>query len=100
MEKGDNAKKLAIGLRQYRIRQRLTQRELCRLAGVALATVRCIEQGKSNPQMSTLIRLSEVLHCQPDDLIFKQKELFTQHRAVRRRKGDDEPLIRANIAKM
>jgi len=90
MEKGENAKKLAIGLRQYRIRQRLTQRELCRLAGVALATVRCIEQGKSNPQMSTLIRLSDVLHCQPDDLIFKQEELFTQHRAVRRRKGDDE----------
>ena len=85
MEKGENAKKLAIGLRQYRIRQRLTQRDLSRLAGLALATVRCIEQGRANPRMSTLIRLSDILHCQPDDLIFKQEELFTQHRAVRRR---------------
>jgi len=90
MKKGENAKKLAIGLRQYRIRQRLTQRDLCRLAGISLTTIRCIEQGKSNPQMSTLIQLSDVLHCQPDDLITRGQDLFANRRITQRRKGDDE----------
>ena len=91
MEKEENAKKLAIGLRQYRIRQRLTQVDLSRVTGVALGTVRSIEQGRSNPKMSTLIRLSDVLQCQPDDLIFKHKELFTHHKSVRKKYKKRKP---------
>ncbi len=40
---------------------RITQEHLAELAGVGLRTVKAIESGKSNPTVSTLMKLADVL---------------------------------------
>lgn len=57
-----------VGLREARLRKLLSQRELARRAGVALATVTNIELGKIRPHPSTLRKLADALGVEPEEL--------------------------------
>lgn len=52
-----------------------SQEKLAEKAGVSLRTVQRVENGKTDPQGDTLVRLAEALDVSPDDLVeWKQKE--------------------------
>ena len=80
----------AIGerLKQIRLRNRLSQRQLARQSGVANATISQIESGKLNPTVSMLkkvldgipLRLSEFFSDEPDapDRVFFRADELTE----------------------
>ena len=80
----------AIGerLKQIRLRNRLSQRQLARQSGVANATISQIESGKLNPTVSMLkkvldgipLRLSEFFSDEPDapDRVFFRANELTE----------------------
>lgn len=55
---------------ELRKKNRLNQSELARAVGVTRFAINSIEKGRFSPGLSLLVRLSEVLHCKVDDLIF------------------------------
>lgn len=57
------------GLKKARKKRGISQEKLSQLMGVTLKTVMNWEQGISNPDLETLIRLSEVLNCDLDYLV-------------------------------
>lgn len=75
-------------LKQIRLRNRLSQRQLARQSGVANATISQIESGKLNPTVSMLkkvldgipLRLSEFFSDEPDapDRVFFRADELTE----------------------
>lgn len=56
-------------LRRLRTDKRLSAKDLAKASGVSLAQIYCLENGKTKqPQLQTLIRLADVLDCNPSDL--------------------------------
>ncbi len=60
---------LAVALREYRERKKLTQKDLAQLCGVTQTTISEIENGKANPTIDVLARISEALAVPPSALL-------------------------------
>lgn len=58
-----------VKLREIRVEKQLTQKRLADISGVAREVINRIENGKSNPDTMTLIRLAKALDCKLDDLV-------------------------------
>jgi len=56
------------GLRHWRLKSALSQRDLARLSGVAASTIARAEQGKET-HPSTMGKLAKTLKCAPSDLM-------------------------------
>lgn len=54
---------------ELRIEQGLTMAELARRAGINMQTLRKIENGHSNPQMMTVLKLCAALGVSSNDII-------------------------------
>lgn len=57
-------------LRETRQNQKLTIRDLARLAGVSISTISRIETGESDPTLSMMCRLCKALHAKLDDVFY------------------------------
>lgn len=56
-------------LKQLRIQNGLTRRELAELTGISIRTVEGYEQGLREPKQKTINSLADVLEISPDELI-------------------------------
>lgn len=56
-------------LKQLRSERGLTQAQLARKLGVSASAVGMYEQGRREPDASTLARLADVLRCSTDELL-------------------------------
>lgn len=54
----------------YRFERGLGERELARMVGVAQATLRQWESGRSNPNFDNLVKLSQIFGVHYRDLIY------------------------------
>lgn len=70
----------AIGNRllSFRKRMGMTQIEVAEAAGLADRTYADIERGSVNMRTETLLRICEVLHITPDDILTQNSELYAQ----------------------
>lgn len=59
------------GIRKFRCRRGLRQRELAEMVGVTRLTIARYESGARKPDVYTLKRIAEALECTVDDLIGK-----------------------------
>lgn len=65
----DDAEKLGDNLKEIRTRKNITQTELAKTLGVDKSFVSNIENGKTNPTLSTLTSLAKALGVQTDHLL-------------------------------
>ncbi|HHW43811.1 MAG TPA: helix-turn-helix transcriptional regulator [Desulfotomaculum sp.] len=64
---------LGHNLKKIRQNKGLSQLKLSKLSGVAQSSISEIESGKSNPNISTLRKLANVLEISLDELLDKPK---------------------------
>lgn len=66
----------AIGNRLLSVRKRIgmTQAEVAEAAGLADRTYADIERGTVNMRMETLLRICNVLHITPDDILTEKEQ--------------------------
>ncbi len=75
-EKNDNAKAILIeNIKQYRRAQGLTQEKLAESAG--LNSIADIEGGRSNPNLSTIIKIARSLNVEVWELFYDRKTMTT-----------------------
>jgi len=65
----DDAKKLGENLKKLRIKKDISQIELARMLSVDRSFVSNIENGKSNPTLSTITSLAKVLGVSTNELL-------------------------------
>lgn len=63
----------AENLRKIRLNRSLTQSEIAEKIGVKKATVSSWEVGRTEPNLETIERLAEILHCNKSDLVGKDR---------------------------
>lgn len=64
----DDAKKLGENLKKIRTTKNITQTELAKTLGVDKSFVSNIENGKTNPTLSTITSLAKVLKVSTNEL--------------------------------
>lgn len=64
---------IAEALRHYRIERNLTQKEVAESVGIKLTTYNAYENGASEPNAETIVRLSHVLDITTDELLQRNK---------------------------
>jgi transcriptional regulator with XRE-family HTH domain len=64
----DDAKKLGENLKRIRTNKNITQTELAETLGVDKSFVSNIENGKTNPTLSTITNLAKALKIKVDEL--------------------------------
>ena len=57
-----------VGLRQLREQYLMTQRVVAERAGITVTTLSRIENGKTIPSFTTLLRLAEVFRLSPQEI--------------------------------
>lgn len=65
----DDAKKLGENLRKIRTEKNITQTELAKTLGVDKSFVSNIENGKTNPTLSTITNLAQTLGVSTNELL-------------------------------
>ena len=58
-----------INLRELREKKKITQEKLGDMLGVSQCSISLWESGKVNPDVTILIKLSEILSCTADELL-------------------------------
>lgn len=73
-----------IGNRLYTFRKHaaLTQAEVAEAAGLSDRTYADIERGTVNMRLETILRICDVLHITPDEILTVQKESGVAHEEV------------------
>ena len=61
-------------LREARMKKQFTQAHLSETIGIALRTYQCYEQGKREPNFTTLIALADILEVSIDYLLGRTEE--------------------------
>lgn len=61
--------RFGAALRQWRVRQQLTQEQLAERSGLSYKFIGEIERGKGNPTLTTIARLSGALGVKLSDLV-------------------------------
>lgn len=56
-------------IRSERVRKRMTQAQFASEVGVAESTVRDWESGRSDPNMSSIVRMTQIFGCSSDYVI-------------------------------
>mgnify|MGYP000938519064 FL=1 len=65
----DDAKKLGENLKNIRTKKNITQTELAKTLGVDKSFVSNIENGKTNPTLSTITNLAQALNVSANELL-------------------------------
>lgn len=65
----EESKKLGSNLKVFRANKNITQSQLAELIGVDKSFVSNIENGKTNPTLSTITSLAKVLGVTPAELL-------------------------------
>lgn len=65
----DDAKKLGENLKKIRTKKNITQTELAKTLGVDKSFVSIIENGKTNPTLSTITNLAKTLGVSTNELL-------------------------------
>lgn len=65
----DDAKKLGENLKKIRTKKNITQTELAKTLGVDKSFVSNIENGKTNPTLSTITNIAGALGVSSNDLL-------------------------------
>ena len=65
----DDAKKLGENLKRIRTKKNITQTELAKTLGVDKSFVSNIENGKTNPTLSTITNLAQTLEVSTNELL-------------------------------
>ncbi len=65
----DDAKKLGDNLKKIRTKKNITQTELAKILGVDKSFVSNIENGKTNPTLSTITNLAQTLGVSTNELL-------------------------------
>jgi transcriptional regulator with XRE-family HTH domain len=65
----DDAKKLGENLKKIRTKKNITQTELAKTLGVDKSFVSNIENGKTNPTLSTITNLAQTLGVSTNELL-------------------------------
>jgi transcriptional regulator with XRE-family HTH domain len=65
----DDAKKLGENLKRIRTKKNITQTELAKTLGVDKSFVSNIENGKTNPTLSTITNLAQTLGVSTNELL-------------------------------
>lgn len=67
----DEARKRMFGeaLKQYRLKKKLKQIDICKMLNIKQNAYSLYENGKAQPTLETLVRLSYILDCSIDDLL-------------------------------
>jgi len=75
--------KMQTRIKEYRIRQNLTQEDLAKKVGVRRETIVFLEQGKYNPSLKLAHDVAKTLHSTIDDLfIFEEDKPRPEERIV------------------
>lgn len=61
---------MGINLKIARIKKGLSQGDVCKLTGIGRNTISKLENGKGNPTMEVIIKLSKALDTPPEELFF------------------------------
>ncbi len=61
---------LTTRIREYRIRDRMSQEELAQRVGVRRETIGNLENGKYNPSLKLAMDIAQVFGCTVEDLFF------------------------------
>lgn len=61
---------LTTRIREYRIRDRMSQEELAQRVGVRRETIGNLENGKYNPSLKLSMDIAQVFGCTVEDLFF------------------------------
>lgn len=65
----EDAKKLGENLKKIRVKKDITQTELAKILGVDKSFISNIENGKTNPTLSTITSLAKALSVSVNDLL-------------------------------
>jgi len=65
---------LSKNLKFLRTSRNITQAELCEQLGVQRSMISAYEDGRSEPKLSTLVKLSEIFHVTVDELVSRDLE--------------------------
>ena len=65
----DDAKRLGANLKRIRMKKEITQVEIAKTLGVNRSFVSNIENGKTNPTLSTITNLAKALGISADELL-------------------------------
>jgi transcriptional regulator with XRE-family HTH domain len=65
----DDAKKLGENLKKIRTKKDITQTQLAEILGVDKSFVSNIENGKTNPTLSTITNLAQALNVSTNELL-------------------------------
>lgn len=65
----DDAKKLGENLKKIRIKKNITQSELAKTIGADKSFISNIENGKTNPTLSTITNLAKTLGVSTNELL-------------------------------
>lgn len=63
------AKRLGGNLKRIRTKKGISQVDIARLLGVSRGFISNIENGKTNPTLSTIARLATAIKTSPDELL-------------------------------
>ncbi|RHR05630.1 transcriptional regulator [Pseudoflavonifractor sp. AF19-9AC] len=61
---------LTTRIREYRIRDHMSQEELAQRVGVRRETIGNLENGKYNPSLKLAMDIAQVFGCKVEDLFF------------------------------
>lgn len=64
---------MGLNLKIARIKKGLTQDELCEMVGIGRTTLSQLEQGKANPKLTLMKKLSKALGVSPVELFFSEE---------------------------
>lgn len=65
----EDAKKLGENIKNIRLYKKITQAELAETIGVDKSFISNIENGKTNPTLSTITSLAKALKVSPNELL-------------------------------
>ena len=77
MERGD---KVTVGdnIRKFRKQKKMTQKELGNKLGISQSAINQIENNKTAPKLTTIIKVADALDVLPRDLIGNNFNEFTE----------------------
>ena len=61
---------LTTRIREYRVRERMSQEELAQKVGVRRETIGNLENGRYNPSLKLAMDIARVFDCKVEDLFF------------------------------
>ena len=67
------AKEIKITLVAARVNAGYTQAQAAESLGISVETIKNIEQGRTDPRVSTVLQLADLYHIPIDNLILPQK---------------------------